>query len=238
MLRTSRITSDPLDILRHYALGDLVGYQKNEDTPTVWQREAHRGVHLLGEVRVPKSQRRYVFHPKFELRFDTAFEAVLRACAERPTGRSWVTPPLVDGYLALHRMGFAHSFEAWCDGQLAGGCFGVQIGSYISVDSMFYTVSNASKAAYGQALVRLKERGFTLVDSNPVSDEARNYGEEWVPQWRYEELLAAAIDGHATLADHVPCPPLPDKVRRGLPLARFVRKVAVKVQRYVGLDKM
>jgi len=235
VVRTSRISPDPFDILRHYALGDLIGYKDDEGSPTVWARDEYRGVHLLGTIGIPKSQKRYVLHPKFELRFNTAFDQVMSGCASlNRTGYTWITPDLVAGYRALHDMGFAHSFEAWCDGQLAGGCFGVQIGGYISVESMFYKVSHASKAAYGQTLLRLKERGFQIVDSNPVKDAARNYGEEWIPQWRFEELLHPAMETHATLADHIPCMPLPAQVRRKLPLSRLVRKVAIRFGRYVG----
>lgn len=237
MIRTSHISADPFVILRHYALGDLIGYKGGEGSPTVWARDGHRGVHLLDEIRIPKSQKRYVLDPRFELRFNTAFNEVVRGCASLDrTGYTWITPELVAGYRALHEMGFAHSFEAWCDGQLAGGCFGVQIGGYISVESMFYHVSHASKAAYGQTLLRLKERGFKLVDSNPVQDPARNYGEEWIRQWRFEELLGPAMEAHATLADHIPCLPLPEAVQRKLPFSRFVRKVAIRVGRYVGFE--
>lgn len=237
MIRTSHISADPMVILRHYALGDMIGYKGDEGSPTVWSRDGHRGVHLLDEIRIPKSQKRYVLHPKFELRFNTAFDEVVSSCASLDrTGYTWITPELIAGYRALHKMGFAHSFEAWCDGQLAGGCFGVQIGGYISVESMFYRVSHASKAAYGQTLLRLKERGFKLVDSNPVKDAARNYGEQWIRQWHFEELLGPAMQAQATLADDIPCRPLPQEVQRKLPLARFVRKVAIRVGRYVGYE--
>ena len=235
MVRTTHISADPFDILRHYALGDLIGYKADEGSPTVWARDEHRGVHLLGEIRIPKSQTRYVLNPKFELRFNTAFEQVVSGCADLGrTGYTWITPDLITGYRALHEMGFAHSFEAWCEGELAGGCFGVQIGGYMSVESMFYRVSHASKAAYGQTLYRLKERGFRIVDSNPVKDAARNYGEEWIPQWRFEEVLRDAMEVHATLADHIPCLRLPAKVRRRLPLARLARKMAIRMGKYMG----
>jgi len=237
VVRTSHISADPFEILRHYALGDLIGYKDDEGSPTVWARDEHRGVHLLRAISVPRSQKRYVFDPKFEIRFNTAFDRVLRGCANLDrTGYTWITPDLFEGYSALHKMGFAHSFEAWCDGQLAGGCFGVQIGGYVSVESMYYNISHASKAAYGQTLYHLKERGFRVVDSNPVKDAARNYGEEWIPQWRFEELLDAAMKTPATLTNQTPSALLPDEVRRKLPLARFVRKVAIRVGRYVGFE--
>jgi leucyl/phenylalanyl-tRNA--protein transferase len=226
----SRITSDPIDILTHYALGELPSYSNGVGSPTLWYSPRHRGVHLLQRIVFPRSQRRYVLSDKFELRFDTAFREVLEGCADvARVGHTWIVPELREGYLKLFEMGFAHSFEAWRDGQLAGGCFGVQLGSYISVESMFYRVSHASKAAYGRTLLHLKERGFTLVDSNPVDDPSRNYGEEWIPSWRYEELLRQAIERKATLCDGAACPELPGAVRRKLPIVRLVRKVARRV---------
>lgn len=225
-MRLHPVSSNPRHILLHYALGDFVGYIGAEGSPTSWFREKHRGVHLLKTIAVPKGQRRYVFSPKFEIRYNTAFERVLMGCADPSrTGFTWIIPPLMKGYMQLHEMGFAHSFEAWLNGELVGGCFGVQIGGYISVESMYHKVSHASKAAYGQTLMRLKERGFALVDSNPVSDPSRNYGEEWIPQWRFEKLLQSAMRLKPSLIDGIACPCLPRPVRLQLPLFRFARKV-------------
>jgi leucyl/phenylalanyl-tRNA--protein transferase len=232
VLGSNHISADPIDILLHYALGLSAVPTRGEGSRVAWVRFTHHGVHLLRNIDIPKSQMRYVFSPKFEIRYDTAFDEVLLACADiSRNGHTWIVPELIEGYTRLYEMGFAHSFEAWHEGKLAGGCFGVHMGSFITVESMFYRVSNASKAAYGQTLVRLKERGFTLVESNPVDDVSRNYGEEWIPQWRYEELLAEAIDHPAGLTDDCPAPPLPAGVRRMLPLARVVRKLGRKITR-------
>jgi leucyl/phenylalanyl-tRNA--protein transferase len=217
-------------MLTHYALGELPSYTNGIGSPTAWLRPSHRGVHLLGNIEFPKSQRRYILSGKFELRFDTAFREVVEACADvKRAGHTWIVPELMEGYVKLFEMGFAHSFEAWSDGQLAGGCFGVQLGGYVSVESMFYRVSHASKAAYGKLLLHLKERGFVVVDSNPVDDPSRNYGEEWIPAWRYEEILREAMGKRVSLVEGKECLELPAKIRRRLPLARLVRKVARKV---------
>jgi leucyl/phenylalanyl-tRNA--protein transferase len=227
---SGRVTSDPIDLLTHYALGELPSYTNGLGSSTAWLSPKHRGVHLLQKIEIPRGQRRYVLSDKFELRFDSAFAEVLDGCADvSRAGHTWIVPELYEGYSKLFEMGFAHSFEAWCDGRLAGGCFGVQIGSYISVESMFYRVSHASKAAYGRTLLHLKEREFTLVDSNPVDDPSRNYGEEWIPSWRYEELMRQAMGRRVSLVEGGSCPELPGSVRRRLPIARLVRKLARKV---------
>jgi leucyl/phenylalanyl-tRNA--protein transferase len=231
VLNADRITADPYEMLAHYALGDMPGYTGGEGSPVRWLRDAHRGVHLLRAIDVPKGQRRYVFSPRFEFRLDTAFAEVVRGCADRPRtgGHTWILPPLAEAYCKLHAMGFAHSYETWQDGQLVGGCFGVHIGAYASIESLFHRVSHASKAAYGRALVHLKERGFTLIDSNPVKDVSRNYGEEWIPRWKFESLLRHAIETPTDFTADRPAPPLPARVRRLLPVARVVRTVAAKL---------
>lgn len=229
LVGSERITADPYDMLTHYALGELPCYVAGEGSDVAWVHSAHRGVHLLREISIPKSQRRYVFSPRFEFRVDCQFYEVVRACANTSrTGFTWITPELIQAYQKLHEMGFAHSFEAWCEGKLAGGCFGVQIGAYMSIDSMFHRISHASKAAYGRGLILLKERRFTLVDSNPCTDTSRNYGEEWIAQWRFEKLLRDAIDRPATLSDERAPLALPIKVKVTLPLGRVVRSLARK----------
>lgn len=231
LVGSDRITADPYDMLAHYALGDIPCYVAGEGSDVAWIRQSHRGVHLLEEITIPKSQRRYVMSPRFEFHINRAFGEVVAGCADTSrTGFTWIGPELVETYTKLHEMGFAHSFEAWCDGELAGGCFGVQIGSYMSVESMFHRASHASKAAYGRGLMLLKERGFLLVDSNPCDDSSRNYGEEWVAQWRFEELLREAIERPASLWPNQDPLPLPPKVKRILPLARVVRSLARKVR--------
>jgi len=127
--------------------------------------------------------------------------------------------------VALHKLGFAHSFEAWNEGKLVGGAFGVQLGSMISCDSMFHRMSNASKAAYGQTLVHLQKRGFKVVDTNGVANHQVNYGEEWIPQWRYERLILECLRESPSLTDGRPNPPLPWEVRALIPALRPARKV-------------
>jgi len=127
---------------------------------------------------------------------------------------------------ALHRIGFAHSFEAWQAGQLVGGCFGVQLGSIMTCDSMFHKVSNASKAAYGQMLVQLRDRDFKLVDTNGVAKHHVQYGEEWLPQWQFEQLIYDALKARATLSEnHPPPPPLPFSIRTMIPMLRLKRAI-------------
>src|SRR4051812_7303563 len=138
LLSSDRIKADPVDILWHYAKGELPWNVSEESDEVRWMAKSHRGVQFCDKIVIPKSQKRYVFTDKFQFRFDQAFEACLQHCASAPrkSGRPWIGKELFDGYVALHRMGFAHSYEAWQDGKLAAGAFGIHIGSYITCESM------------------------------------------------------------------------------------------------------
>ncbi|HEY7119857.1 MAG TPA: hypothetical protein VH475_24925 [Tepidisphaeraceae bacterium] len=221
MIRSGRVGDDPVAALYHYVRGQMVNWINGHDGPTHWTCGSHRGVQFLDKVAFPRKQKRYIFAPQFEIRYDTAFEEVLRGCADRARDaehKTWIADELIRALVGLHRMGFAHSYEAWSGGQLVGGGFGVQLGSMISCDSMFHRASNASKAAYGQALLHLQKRGFKVVDTNGVANHMVNYGEEWIPQWRFERLILECLKESPSVTDGRPCPRLPWQIRTLLPL--------------------
>jgi leucyl/phenylalanyl-tRNA--protein transferase len=228
----SRAPSDnPRHVLLQYALGRMPDWVNGHSGAIGWIKREHRGVQWLDKIQLPrKSQhRKYILEPKFTIRFDTAFDQVVRACADLAReGKTWITPELSRAYAALHAMGFAHSFEAWDGDKLVAGAFGLQMGALMSVDSVFHHVSNAGIAVYGQTLLRLRDRGFKLIDVNYVSGPFARFGEEWVPQWKFEQLLAGLLNEHPTLADDKPAPLLPASVRAQLPLARAIEKIAGK----------
>jgi leucyl/phenylalanyl-tRNA--protein transferase len=232
-MRRLPVRSDPWHILWHYASGRMPDFVNQQDGPVGWVRWSHRGIQPLDDIRFPESQRRYVFSKKFELRFNTAFADVVRACADVGRfGKTWITPELVEGLVRLNRMGYAHSFEAWTVGdqsELAGGVWGVQIGSFVTASSMFHRVPNATKAAYGRALLHLRERGFTLVDTGMVPEHLVNYGSRYVPSWQFDEMLRPLLDQPRTILDGLAPPMLPARLRWGLAVARAYRAVARRV---------
>ena len=232
--RRSKFSDDPVVTLFHYAAGRMADWANGSDGKVIWTNRTHRGVQWLNKVEFPRKQKRYIFAPQFEIRYNTAFEEVLRACAESgiaKENKTWIVEGYIRGMVNLNKLGFAHSWEAWTDGKLVGGCFGVQLGSLMTCDSMFYRTSNASKAAYGQTLVRLQERGFKLVDTNGVAKHQVNYGEEWMPQWQYEQVMRQCMADRPTLVEGVEYPAIPASVRRLLPLARLTTKIAGKLRR-------
>ena len=228
----SRAVSDnPYHTLWHYAHGRMPDWVNGSDGEVAWIKREHRGVQWLDKIQLPKKSQhlKYILQPKFTIKFDTAFEQVLRACADlKREGKTWIREELFRGYCALHKMGFAHSFEAWDGDKLAAGAFGLQMGSVMSIDSVFHHVSNAGMAVYGQTLLRLKDRGFKLIDVNYVSGPFARFGEEWVPQWKFEELLGGMLHEHPTISDAQAAPRLPKRVRIMLPISRGVEKFAVK----------
>src|SRR5687768_13203980 len=172
-MRHLPVRPDPAHILWHYANGRMPDFVNKADGPVGWVTWSHRGIQPLDAINIPASQRRYVQSKRFELKFNQRFEEVVRATAD-PTrfGKTWITPELIEGLIALNKVGHAHSFEAWdpLNNTLVGGLWGVQIGGFITASSMFTRVPNASKFAYGQTLHHLKTRGFTFVDTGMVPD--------------------------------------------------------------------
>ncbi len=194
-----------------------------------WTATTHRGVQMLDDsIKIPAKQRGYVFNRGFELRFNHAFDQVVRHCADPARsgdGKTWLDQPLVDGYGALHKLGFAYSFEAWRDGRLEGGGFGVQIGGYVSVDSMFHLADNASKAAYVLMLLRLRERGFSFVDVNEPAPHFSRWGAVWIQGWRFDAALRQAMTRRASFDDSAAAPALPWSIRVALPATRLASRV-------------
>jgi leucyl/phenylalanyl-tRNA--protein transferase len=223
------VTSEPYVILWHYANAEMPFWLNGNDGPIGWVRGTHRGVQKLDKIQFPRKQKRYIFSPRFEVRYDAAFEQVIRACADlKREGKTFLTEDLIQGYIKLNHLGYAHSYEAWQDGQLAGGGFGMQLGSLLTIDSMFYRVTNASKAAYGQTLVRMTQRGFRLMDTNVVAPHLVNFGEEWMRMWEYELVLRRCLRESPSLTDERPYPGLPWQIRCRLPIARLLRKIGQK----------
>lgn len=156
-----------------------------------WYSPDPRAVFPLDEFHAPRSLLRTIRRGKFEVRIDTAFEEVMRGCADRE--ETWISEELLQAYVALHRIGFAHSVEAWSGGELAGGLYGVSIGGAFMGESMFTRVTDASKVCLVVLVERLRERGFTLLDSQLPSRHLQGYGQALISRASYLRQLAAAI---------------------------------------------
>jgi len=158
-----------------------------------WYSPDPRAVFELDGLRIPRSLRKTLRRNVFEIRVDTAFEQVIRACADRPEG-TWISAEIRDLYVRLHQMGFAHSVEAWKDGQLAGGLYGVALRGAFFGESMFYRVTDASKVALVALVERLRRRGYALLDTQWITPHLRRLGAVEIPRREYLRRLRDAME--------------------------------------------
>lgn len=190
MRSRARQTIDADLLLRAYALGWFpMGTGRRGRIE--WFSPDPRGILPLESFHAPSRLSRVVRQSRFAVRFDTAFEAVMRACADRD--ETWITDDILSSYVALHQLGFAHSVETWQDDVLVGGLYGVAIGGAFFGESMFHTVTDASKVALVALVDRLRARGYTLLDTQWVTPHLAQFGGIEIPRPAYLERLSAAL---------------------------------------------
>lgn len=160
--------------------------------PVEYYEANPRAVMPIEGFRIPRSVRRALRTAGYEIRVDAAFEEVALACSGDRDGE-WLTPRLVEAYVSLHRLGWAHSVEAWRDGRLCGGLFGVAIGTLFTSETMFHRESDAGNAALVGTARLLRERGFTLWDIQAVSPHTARFGAHGIPPDEYRRRLARAV---------------------------------------------
>ncbi len=176
----------------------ICGYQMglfpmaDEDGEIGWYSPDPRCVFEFERFHVPHGLKPVLRRGLFEVRINTAFDEVIRACADRAEG-TWISPEIIRVYNELHRLGFAHTVETWRDGQLAGGLYGVAIGGAFFGESMFHRVSDASKVALVALMRRLESRGFVLVDTQWATPHLQRFGAVEIPRAEYLRRLDAAL---------------------------------------------
>jgi leucyl/phenylalanyl-tRNA---protein transferase len=181
----------PVLLLHAYAAGVFPMAESRESAETFWVDPRRRGVLPLDGLHVSRSLRRTLLRGGFEIRVDTAFRAVLEACADR--SETWINPEIVRLYTALHRMGHAHSVEVWNDGDLAGGLYGVALGAAFFGESMFSRRRDASKIALVALVARLNAGGFRLLDTQFVTDHLASLGAIEISRADYRKRLEEAV---------------------------------------------
>jgi len=158
----------------------------------VWWSPDPRGVLPLDALRVGRSLRRSC--ARFEVRVDTAFGDVVDGCADPGRAGRWITPSIRDAYVGLHRLGWAHSVEAWDGDGLAGGLYGVAIGGLFAGESMFHRRTDASKVALVGLVERLRGGGASVLDVQWVTPHLASLGAVEVPRAEYLRRVAEAIE--------------------------------------------
>ncbi len=173
----------------------------SEGQPILWWSPDPRMVLQVGEFRVSHSLAKRIRRHEFDLRIDTAFDAVIDACANVPRGQgggTWITTAMIDAYRRLHRLGYAHSVEAWRGDDLAGGLYGLALGRVFFGESMFACATDASKVALAGLVARLRQLDVPLIDCQQETAHLASLGARPIPRKRFARHLRELI--HCTAA--------------------------------------
>ncbi len=187
----------PEVLLRAYACGIFPMAESADDPTLFWVEPEMRGVIPLDGFRISSRLARTVRSDGFIITVNKAFKAVMAGCAAPAEGRedTWINKRIRDLYSGLHVLGHAHSVEAWQDGDLVGGLYGVSLGRAFFGESMFHRVRDASKVALVHLIARLITGGFELLDTQYVTEHLKSFGAVEVPRRRYTALLDKALVG-------------------------------------------
>lgn len=192
----------PARLVAAYMRGIFPWYDRG--TPILWWSPDPRCALLPGNLHVSSSLARRIRSDAFEISFDKAFALVIRRCAAtpRPGQRgTWLVPAMISAYEALHRLGIAHSAEAWQGGRLVGGVYGVALGGVFYGESMFHLVPDASKVAFTWLAAWLREAGCTLIDCQQTTPHMVRFGAAELPRPEFLARLAEGLRGALHLAD-------------------------------------
>ncbi len=185
----------PQRLLSAYARGIFPWY--SEGQPILWHSPNPRFVLEPEGLHVGKSLRKTLKAGTYEVRYDTAFAEVITACGRVPRpgqDGTWITNAMRDAYIELHRLGFAHSVEAWADGALKGGLYGVSLGAAFFGESMFALAPDASKVAFATAVERFQGWGFHFIDCQVETEHLARFGAQHWPRRRFLSALARALE--------------------------------------------
>ena len=190
----------PQVLLKAYACGIFPMAESAEDPGLYWIEPERRGVLPIDRFHVPRRLARTVRADVFEIRVDTDFAGVIGGCAAPVPGRrkTWINERIRRLYGDLFDIGYCHTIEAWQAGTLVGGLYGVRLGRAFFGESMFSHARDASKVALVHLVARLKAGGFTLLDTQFVTEHLARFGAIEVSRREYQTQLDKALDGFGT----------------------------------------
>jgi leucyl/phenylalanyl-tRNA--protein transferase len=183
----------PQRLLRAYGRGIFPWYSEGE--PILWWSPTPRFVLFPAEFHCGATLRKVLRRGDFSFSFDRAFAEVIQACALPRRGQpgTWITPDMLAAYVVLHRLGYAHSLEAWRGGRLAGGLYGISLGRCFFAESMFHFENGASKAALAVLTKALLNMDFTFIDCQVPTPHLAAWGARSIPRRRYLQLLSTGL---------------------------------------------
>ncbi len=181
----------PERLLLAYQIGLFPWYDPKD--PILWWSPDPRFVLFPKDLKVAKSMRPYFNQKKFNLTVDQHFETIVRACQKQrrkgQSGGTWISNDIVTAYTKLHQMGFAHSVEVWQNETIVGGLYGISLGKCFFGESMFSTVSNASKFALISLSKRLEELGFWMIDCQQATNHLKSMGGQSIPRAEFLDYM-------------------------------------------------
>ncbi len=189
----------PERLLSAYRRGVFPWY--DETMPICWWSPDPRAIFEIDRFQPSRRLLRTCRSARFRVTVNQDFAGVIRGCAMRPEEEgTWITRQMIEAYEALHRLGFAHSVETWQGATLAGGLYGVALGGFFAGESMFHRRRDASKVALVFLMGRLRQRGFTLFDTQFLTEHTASLGAIEIPRAEYLRHLKAALEQDARLA--------------------------------------
>lgn len=177
-----------------YSKGIFPWYQKG--MPILWWSPDPRMVLFPEKIIISHSLKQSIKKQQFTVTIDKAFEQVIKNCSETPRkgeNGTWITREMKMAYTNLHKAGYAHSAEAWLDGELVGGLYGVAIGKVYFGESMFHHVSNASKVAFYHLVEKLSSWNFKIIDAQVYTNHLESLGGEMIPRSQYIHIIESAL---------------------------------------------
>jgi leucyl/phenylalanyl-tRNA---protein transferase len=186
---------DPEELLLAYRLGIFPMAESRGSEDVLWVRPHERGILPLDKFHVPRRLAETVRKATYEIKIDTAFGEVIRGCAEVREGRreTWINGAITEAFEALHKRGLVHSVEAWRDGVLAGGLYGLSLGAAFFAESKFSRQRDASKVALVHLAARLKAGGYLLLDAQFPNPHLEQFGAITIGDEKFQHLLAGAL---------------------------------------------
>lgn len=185
---------EPETLLSAYSQGIFPWFDDNQ--PILWWSPSPRAVIIPGAEHISRSLRKHMRRTDQEIRYNTAFEQVMLACAaprdDEDEGGTWITEEMLEAYVLLHELGHAHSVETWCNGQLVGGLYGLKIGAVFFGESMFAKQSNASKYAFANLCQTARDIGIQLIDCQVNNGHLESLGSNQIERCEFEQILREA----------------------------------------------
>jgi len=173
----------------------------SSDEPILWWSPNPRMVLMTQDFKLRKSLQQVIRRKTFELRIDTAFREVITHCSQTPRpgqGETWITKEMIEAYVALHEIGFAHSFESYYEDELVGGLYGLSIGNCFFGESMYFSKTDASKVAFYHLVQFARQHNFAFIDAQQPTDHLTSLGAKPIPRSEFLKLLESAIT-HKTM---------------------------------------